>query len=79
MTEDHNKKGILLTGLWENKNEKGEIFYSGPLAYGGNFKLVKNSRKTAGSKAPDLLLFVISKEWGDNGTPGAGDDGEIPF
>ncbi|MBA7641722.1 hypothetical protein ES703_49407 [subsurface metagenome] len=77
--DDEKKKGILLTGLWENRNEKGEIFYSGPLSYGGTLKLMKNGKKAIGSKAPDLLLFVVSREWGDDGTPGAGDDGKIPF
>jgi hypothetical protein len=72
------RQKILLTGLWKERDDgKGETVYKGPLAYGCNLMLVKNAKKENG-KSPDLLLFIVPKERGDDQT-GAGLDGEIPF
>jgi hypothetical protein len=57
---------------------EGEIFYSGPLASGSDLILEKNRNKGEGSKASDLMIYVISKERGDDPDV-AGADGQILF
>lgn len=52
---------ILLTGLWQRKNKKGEIYYVGNLSYGATLLLFKNDKKN-NERSPDVMLYLVSKE-----------------
>lgn len=73
----NDKQMILLTGLWQRKNKKGEIYYAGNLSYGATLLLFKNENKS-NERAPDIMLYMVSKE-DQEALEYAGSDGEIPF
>lgn len=73
----NDKQRILLTGLWQRKNKKGEIYYAGNLSYGATLLLFKNGNKSS-ERAPDLMLYMVTKE-DQEALEYAGSDGEIPF
>jgi len=68
---------ILLTGLWQRKNEKGEIYYAGSLSFGANLIMLKNEKKNS-ERSPDIMLYMVSKE-DQEALEFAGSKGEIPF
>jgi len=72
----NDKQRILLTGLWQRKDEKGEIFYIGNLSFGATLLLFKNDKKN-NEQSPDVMLYLTSKDQEDLIFPGS--DGEIPF
>ncbi len=71
------KQGILLTGLWQRKNKKGEIYYAGSLSFGANLIMLKNEKKNS-ERSPDLMLYMVSQEDQED-LDYAGSEGEIPF
>ena len=68
---------ILLTGLWQRKTKKGEIYYAGNLSYGAILLLFKNEKKNS-ERSPDIMLYMTSKE-DQEALEFAGSEGEIPF
>ncbi|GAI96784.1 unnamed protein product [marine sediment metagenome] len=75
MTDD--KQRILLTGLWQRKNKKGEVYYAGNLSYGATVLLFKNEKKN-NERSPDMMLYMVGKEDQEE-LDYAGSEGEIPF
>lgn len=51
---------IKLTGLWENKNEKGETYFTGTL---GNCRILafRNSYKKEDNE-PDFILYLDERK-----------------
>jgi len=79
------KKNVKLGALWEKRNMKGDVYYSGVF---GDTKIVvfKNAYKKPGDNQPDFQIFlqnVLKKENDAKGEtpfnplPIVGD--EIPF
>lgn len=71
------KQRILLTGLWQRKNKKGEIYYAGNLSCGATLLLFKNENKS-NERSPDVMLYMASRE-DQEALEFAGSEGEIPF
>lgn len=54
---------IKLTGLWKNKDKKGNTFLSGSLNSISNLMIMPNTfKKEDDDKAPDYYLYLSAKE-----------------
>lgn len=54
---------IKLTGLWKNKDKKGNTFLSGSLNSISNLMIMPNTfKKEDDDKAPDYYLYLSAKD-----------------
>lgn len=54
---------VKLTGLWKNKDKRGETFLSGSLNAVSQIMVMPNTHKKDGdTKAPDYFLYVSPKD-----------------
>jgi len=54
---------MRLTGLWKNKDKKGNTFLSGSLNAIANLMVMPNTFKKEGDdKAPDYFVYISQRE-----------------
>lgn len=53
---------IKLTGVWKEKDKKGNTYLSGSLTPVSNLRIMPNTFKKDGDKSPDYFVYIAPKE-----------------
>lgn len=59
---------LKLTGLWQNRDRNGQIYYAGSVNPGIRLMVFKNNRKQK-EKDPDLVAYLVPAERREDARP----------
>jgi len=60
-------KMLKITGIWENKDKNGNVYYSGYLG-SSRVMIMKNTYKKEGTKEPDFNMYLAEAKKKEDAT-----------